>query len=318
MVNCKTETIMVLEHDHHRALDIADNLKSWGMTPLVCDSHFKALEKTEEQHFSVILACMEDTGIDGLEFCRILKNRQQLGRMGFTFIILMGENHHRIDICESREGVDDFIIHPFLDCELKWRIMSGLARQREYHESLTSSLFDPATLVLNEKGLKKVLYQEVNRLGRKQGFLSLAVLDFRERDMMELSLGTGLCRWAKEEVLKSMKDRLRNYDQLARTDLDRICIISGENSIEGITGLLNRISGFMTNLDFKAAVVNDFDLSLGGAYVSLQVKSTYDNMGVCAEHMYDWISEIIDFSGSSRGYTGHLDESGLHIQSVSS
>ena len=313
MASYTEENIMVLEPDRDRALEIAEDLNLWGLKPCIYASHFRALGRMEEKRFPLVLASMEYTGIDGLEFCRILRKRQQLGQLDFAYIILMGENQHRTRICASFDGADDFIIYPFLRCELKWRVLSGLSRYRHHEKLQTSSMYDPATLALNEKGLKKALYQEVNRMGRKKGFLSAAVLDFKNREWMEVSLGTGLCTQVKEEVFRFLKEKLRNYDQLVRTDQDRICIISGESDLNGITGLLKRLSAFIAEMEVSEPGIRDFDFSLSGSFLSLSVHSTYADITACAEHVHDWIKAQDSFSGAVTGYSGILDESGIHV-----
>ncbi len=312
MVSYTEENIMVLEPDQDRAREIAEDLNSWGVNPCIYASHFQALGKLEEKKFPLILVSMKDTGIDGLEFCRILRKRQQFGGVDFAYILLVGENRHRIRICESSDGADDFIIYPFLKCELKWRIFSGLYRYRQYEKLQSSSVYDPATMVFNEKGLKKALYQEVNRIGRKEGFLSAAVLDFSHRDWMEISLGAGLCTRVKEEVFKFLKEKLRNHDQLVRTDQDRICIISGENDLTGITGLIKRVAPLIAKMDVKQPGIKDFDLTLSGLFLTLSVQSSYADIYACAEHVHDWIKSQDSFSGGLTGYSGTLDESGIH------
>ncbi len=317
MVSFTEENIMVLEPDQDRAREIAEDLNSWGMNPCIYASHFQALGKLEEKKFPLILVSVKDTGIDGLEFCRILRKRQQLGGVDFAYILLVGENRHRTRICESSDGADDFIIYPFLKCELKWRIFSGLFRYRQHEKLQASSVYDPATMVFNEKGLKKALYQEVNRMGRKEGFLSAAVLDFRHRDLMEISLGAELCTRVKEEVFNFLKEKLRPCDQLVRTDQDRICIISGGSDLNGITGLLKRVASFIAKIDVQEPGIKDFDLTLSGIFLSLSVQSSYADIYACAEHVHDWIRSQDSFSGGLTGYSGTLDESGIHISSES-
>ena len=313
MASYTEENIMVMEPDLDRAREIADDLNSWGMNPYIYSSHFRALGTLGEKKFPLILVSMEKTGIDGLEFCRILRKRQQMGQLDFAYIILMGENRHRTRICDSFDGADDFIIYPFLKCELKWRVVSGLSSYWQHEKIQTSSMYDPATLALNEKGLKKALYQEVNRMGRKKGFLSAAVLDFKSRDWMEVSLGTGHCTRVKEEVFRFLKEKLRNYDQLVRTDQDQICIISGESDLDGISGLLKRVAAFTEKMDITEPGIKDFDLSLSGVFISLSVQSSYMNIIACAEHVHDWLKSQDSFSGGLTGYSGTLDENGIHI-----
>jgi len=316
LVSDTEEKIMVLEPDGDRAREISDDLNSWGLNPCIYASHFQALGKLEENRFPLIIVSMKDTGIDGLEFCRILRKRQQFGGVDFAYILLVGENRDRTRICESSDGADDFIVFPFLKCELKWRVFAGLFRYWQHEKIQSSSVYDPATMVFNEKGLKKALYQEVNRIGRRKGFLSAAVLDFSYRDWMEVSLGAGLCTRVKEEVFKLLKEKLRNHEQLVRTDHDRICIISGENDLNGFSGLLKRVAWTIAKMDLMESGIKDFDLGLSGSFLSLSVQSSYTDFYACAEHVREWIKSQDSFTGGLTGYSGTLDESGIHIDGL--
>ncbi len=315
MSSPEKQRILVVEPDPGIGEEVVTHLESWDMEPVWVQTHFRALSQLEENDFSLVVVSIEDTGIDGLEFCRILRQRQRQYRLDYVYLILLGRSWHRVSICESRVDADDFIIHPFLDCELKWRVATGLQRFLEHVKNQRIAQLDPRTGVLNEKGLSRVLYQEVNRIGRKQGRLSVAVLDFKNRDWMEVSLGETLTRWAKDEVLISIKDLLRNYDQVGRTKQDKICIVSGDNSLDGIKDMLRRVLSSLDSGELQDGVVNNVDIALGGNFLSLQVETSYGGSRACAEHLFSWVTSQDAVSDVISGQSGTLNEDGVHPES---
>ncbi len=305
--------ILVVEPDPDLSEETAADLRLWGIKPVLAESHFQAFSIQDEYRFPLLLVSMDQTGIDGLEFCRIYRKRQQESLVDYAYIILLGASWHRSSICESKSLADDFLIRPFMKCELKWRVMTGLEHMRIYKNNSSAGQFSFMQPVLNENGLQKVLYQEMNRIGRKSGYISLAVLDFQHRDMMEISLGRGLAMLVKKELLRSFRKNLRNYGQLGRTDKDRICIVSGDNDLQGITGLLYRLITMHQKLDLDQPGVSNFDLALGGSFVSLQVHPSNEGSMACAENVYKWLVSLDSFPFPVSGRSGFVDEKGIHL-----
>lgn len=302
--------VLVVEPDENHGDDTARTLRTMDLEPVVATSHFQALSMLEDDFFPLLIVSAEDTGLDGMEFCRIFRKRQFESGNDLSYIIITGDEWQRLSICESKIIADDFLIRPWLTCELKWRVKAGFhaisqmgyIRQMIYH--------DPESKALNRAGLKKSLREEINRLGRKQGWLSLAVLDFSQRDWMEISQGAESISKLKKTLLRFLDGSLRNYDLLGQLETERICIISGDCDYKCLTGLINRlqlaVKSFVVGSQFRGVKI-----SLCGLAGSFIIDSTFGDSEKCFEHLWNWITSIEQLPEGIESSAVCLDKDGI-------
>ncbi|MCA1743964.1 MAG: hypothetical protein ABR542_04740, partial [Desulfonatronovibrio sp.] len=169
---------------------------------------------------------------------------------------------------------------------------------------------DPESKALNRNGLKKHLREEINRLGRKNAWLSLVVLDFSQRDWMEVSQGAESISRLKKILLRFLGGSLRNYDLLGQLETERICIISGDCDYKCLTGLLNRlqlaVKSFVVGSQFRGA-----EISLCGLAGSFIIDSTFGDSEKCFEHLWNWIESIEQLPEGIESSSACLDKNGI-------
>ncbi|MFN2268803.1 MAG: two-component system response regulator, partial [Desulfonatronovibrio sp.] len=117
--------VLVVESDENPGDDTTRILRSMDLEPVLAASHFQALSMLEDEFFPLLIVSAEGSGLDGMEFCRIFRKRQFDSGDDLPYIIIAGDEWHRLSICESEVVADDFIIRPWLSCELKWRVKAG-------------------------------------------------------------------------------------------------------------------------------------------------------------------------------------------------
>ena len=265
--------ILIIEPDALAGEELAQDIEKRGYDSVLVDNHFKGLTKLEDDGFDLVLISMEDIGIDGLKFCNLCSKRQQEGRISDVYLILIGEEWDRVFICESETQANDFLIKPYLKCELQWRIESGV-RFLSLQKQLKSHLYiDPKTGLKNEEGLKTSLQAEVNRVGRKEGWLSVAILDFKDFEWLRINKGEVYAKFVRETVLRSIRETLRNYDQVGELSNERIVLFSGDCDFEAMKALLKRTNDLIQELQSKNFLLQKIDLSLEGIFLSVQVRS---------------------------------------------
>ena len=303
--------ILIIEPNQGLETEIIHTLRVMGTDLTLVHSHFKALTMLEDQSFSVVLVAAEDSGLDGLEFCRIYRKRQVKSGRNLPYLILLAQEWQRVSICESQADAHDFIIRPFLGCELEWRITAGLRVLREMNDLREMIYLDPETGVLNQEGLQRALREEINRLGRKKAWLSVAVLDFANRDWMEISQGKETLTLSKKRVLRFLKQTLRKYDQVAKFKKGKICIISGDCDHDCFNSLLKRIDGSLKKLEMPLPDVRQKGIDFSGIYQSMIIDSTTGGSEKCFEHLWNWINSIDRLPERVEARISLLDNKGL-------
>lgn len=304
------EKILIVEPDQGHAREIVDILKTTWTDLTVVHSHFKGLAMLEDDTFSMVLVSADDTGIDGLEFCRIYRKRQMESGKDQSYLIILGQTWHRVSICENQPESHDVLISPYLACELEWRIASGFQTLREMHLLREMIYLDPDTDSLNKLGIKRILREEVNRLGRQNAWLSVAVLDFERRDWMEVNQGRDTVQRAKKKMLRFLSQSLRNYDHVGQIGQERICIISGDCDHNCFMGLMNRIEGCLNNFDFSFPTEQP-GVNFSGIYQSVMIDSTNGGSEACFDHLWTWIQHIVQLPEKVETRISYLDRDGL-------
>lgn len=310
--------VLVIEPDESLAAEIDSELRSLGYSVRLVGNHFKGLTEMEDRIFDFVLASMEHTGIDGLEFCNICRQRADNGRITCPYLILVGEERHLVPICESGAQANDFLIRPYLACELKWRLESGSSRlkiQRRLQEMLD---IEPVTGLKNEQGIYTALREEVNRQGRKKARLGLAVITPDQFEFLEFIQGKFWADWAKQAILRYLGEVLRNYDHLGHLQSGNLCILSAENSFEGMQILISRLEEKIREMQENDPQFskNIIDIKFRGVFLSLRIETKPGGMRQAVEELWSWIkNQDTALPQELVGYRGKHTEEGLEIGS---
>ncbi|MFP4657849.1 MAG: hypothetical protein ACLFMP_04075 [Desulfonatronovibrionaceae bacterium] len=308
--------VLIIEPDAELAGEMEREVRSLGYSVSLAGNHFKGLTEMEDRNFDFVLVSMENTGIDGLEFCKICKQRSKNGRISCPYLVLIGENRHLVPICESDAPANDFLIRPYLSCELKWRLGSGrslLEIQGRLQEMLD---IDPLTGLKNEQGIYSALREEVNRQGRKDSLLGVAVIVPAQFELLELTQGRFWAGWAKQAILRYLGEVLRNYDHLGILPGGNLCILSAENSYEGMRVLLSRLEDEVRQMQGKDPEFsgNPVDIKFRGVFLSLRIETKPGGMKKAVDLLWSWIEkQNKELPRGLTGYRGKYTEAGLEI-----
>ena len=117
--------ILVVEDDLHLADGLRINLELEGYEPLCAGSAEEGLEIWRRGGIGLILLDVMLPGMDGVEFCRLV--RREGDRLPILFLTARGGGRDRIQGLD--EGGDDYITKPFELEELLARIKSIFRRQ---------------------------------------------------------------------------------------------------------------------------------------------------------------------------------------------
>ncbi|MFO7818148.1 MAG: diguanylate cyclase domain-containing protein [Thermodesulfobacteriota bacterium] len=308
--------ILIVEPDELLASEMSNEIQSFGYEVKSVANHFKGLTEMEDENFDFVLASMENTGIDGLEFCKICKQRASKGRIICPYIILIGEEWHLVSICESDTPADDYIIRPYLGCELKWRLKSGrsfLDIQGKLRKMLD---IEPLTGLKNQRGIQTALREEINRQGRKNALLGVAVLALDKFEILELTKGKFWSEWAQQAIQRYLVQILRNYDHMGKLNSGNLCILSAENSLEGMEALIHRLEDKAQEMQKEDAYFSQeiIDIKFRGVFLSLRIETRPGGMKNAVDRLWTWIEKNDSRLPSElTGYRARYSDAGLDI-----
>jgi two-component system, cell cycle response regulator len=185
-------------------------------------------------------------GLTGPEVCRRIR---EAASDKPPYVILLTVRGEKADIVEGLEaGADDYLSKPFDPAELRARIEVGRrmvelqARLIEARDALSHlATHDPLTAILNRRAFADALHREMDREGRQDEGMALAVLDIDDFKGINDRFG----HQAGDEVLCGIVGRLshnlRSYDVLGRLGGDEFVVLANDVGQDEAIALFERV-----------------------------------------------------------------------------
>jgi two-component system phosphate regulon response regulator PhoB len=122
--------ILVVEDEPDIVEVVGYNLRQAGYEVLVAEDGETGLKTAEQSRPDLIVLDLMLPGIDGLEVCRLLKQRERTRDIPVVMLTARAEEVDRIVGLEL--GADDYVIKPFAPRELVLRIRAVLRRPERH------------------------------------------------------------------------------------------------------------------------------------------------------------------------------------------
>lgn len=168
-------SVLVVDDSAAQRMALRLQLSRWGYAVTEAGSGIEALGLCQTQHFEIILSDWVMPQMDGLEFCRKLRD---LGQKTYSYFVLLTSKSEKAEVASGLEsGADDFLTKPVNGHELRARLRAGeriLQMQEQLHIKN-----DLVTTTLNQ--LQKV-YDSLDRDLIEARKLQLALVRERQRD----------------------------------------------------------------------------------------------------------------------------------------
>jgi diguanylate cyclase (GGDEF)-like protein len=219
---------------------LQDTLSSWGYSVEVVNDGIQALEKLQEENgpkLAIIDWVMP--GADGLEVCA--KVRSTINK-SYIYLILLTANSSKEDVVKGLEaGADDYIVKPFNEMELKFRLKTGERVINLENRIMQLALTDSLTGILNRRAFMGRLESEAERCNRLGKPLSLIMVDLDDFKKVNDNYG----HLVGDEVLKSVaacfSSFLRKYDFIGRYGGEEFIICLPEIKAEKAESIAERL-----------------------------------------------------------------------------
>ncbi len=257
--------ILIAEDDPASSVILKRLLFTWGfdiVTAFDGRDAWRLLQEDDSPQIAILDWMMP--GIDGLELCRRLRDKEKAGDR-YTYVIMLTAKGDRDDIVAGIDaGADEYIIKPFDKRELRARLRTGqriielqVALRAANRKLRLMSRFDPLTGALSRSAILDDLDLAVYRSRREKKPLSIALIDID--NLRELNEHSG--RAAGDRVLQDSVRRisacLRRTDSFGRYGTDEfLVVLPGVDLDTGMTVCLR----IRDAIGEKEIVVNDHSL----------------------------------------------------------
>ncbi len=165
------EKILVVDDDQYIRIILQKKFSSQGYTVLVANDGEEGLQAAKTETPDLIISDWMMPKMDGLEFCRLVKQDEKLR---FTYFIILTARDTQDDKIEGIEtGADDFVTKPFNDRELLSRVRAGLrinALQKEnsdlqHQKAITELAMTLGHEINNPLGIMMLVLQVLQKRG---------------------------------------------------------------------------------------------------------------------------------------------------------
>jgi diguanylate cyclase (GGDEF)-like protein len=245
---------------------LAYSLQRWGYQVQIAHDGQEAWRQLQGPDAPrLALLDWEMPGLDGVEVCRLVREREQDDGTAYTYVLLLTGRREKGDLVAGMDaGADDYVAKPFDEHELRVRLRAGrrivdlqgeLHRLKEgfRHQSRT----DPLTGCLNRRGVMERLAAEMSRARRDGSPVGVAMLDLdhfkRINDVHGHAAGDAvLC-----ELVRRVQQRMRGSDVLGRVGGEEFLMVCPGAGLDG--------SGALVAADALRVLVGGRPFSIGAS-----------------------------------------------------
>ncbi len=262
----KTKKILLILPDLEN--ELPQKIKEWGFDTVVTNSHLHGLKLLDEERPNMIISFLKESDIDGIEFSKIVRFREKNGILEYKYIILILSEEEISTLLSNFYEIDDIIVYPILEQELKWRIINGFKRMENIKQI---DKIDNALNILNQNGIKEFLKKEMNRAIRNNKEVSILILKFLNLEKIESEYSEYWIKWLENVFINQLKPKIRNFEEIGKLENGVYCIIS-LTSIDELKELANRLKiehnnfleehKFLKNLPSFYLEINGINFSL--------------------------------------------------------
>lgn len=300
---------LVVEPDEDFAREMVIVLERLDVQVEHVRGHLKAVALSEDNEYDCLLVASRGIDISGLELCALVRAREARRSLNPAYMILVGPEEDLVSIFTSSEDIDDYMLGAWMDLELEWKIKRALRAMALCREFGASRLMDTDTGLLTPEGLRTFLHEEVNRIGRREGWLSLSILSVPGLGGLRVSYGEAWLEWFTSGIWSSIRRQLRNYDRLASMDNGFLCLISPDLNEEGTRFLLARLASVISEYQFQENTEPSTHVCLAARYLCVRVRGDFRQFGRTGDALWGWLREKMTepMSEGVMGYTGTVD-----------
>jgi two-component system alkaline phosphatase synthesis response regulator PhoP len=191
--------ILIIEDDEHIIELLRFNVENNGYSVLTATDGHDGLEKAINELPDLILLDLMLPGIDGIDICNKLKNKERTKNI--PIMMLTAKGHETDKILGLELGADDYITKPFSVRELMTRIK--VVMRRYNHETSKDNL---ARIIIDDLEID----HDQHEVKRKGQLIKLTLKEYQLLEYLAENRGKVLSR-------NALLDRVWGYDYFGET-----------------------------------------------------------------------------------------------------
>ncbi|MBW1736322.1 MAG: diguanylate cyclase [Deltaproteobacteria bacterium] len=190
-------------------------LRKWGYDIVITSNGREAWEVLQEPEApNLVISDWMMPDMDGLELCRRIR---EMERAEYIYFIILTSKGKKEDVITGLEaGADDYLIKPFNQDELKYRVKIGERIIELERRILRLASTDSLTEVLNRRAFMERMEQEINRSFRENSPLSLILADIDHFKSVNDRHGHQVGDLVLQRFVSKLTESSRPYDFVGR------------------------------------------------------------------------------------------------------
>ncbi len=222
--------ILLTEPDTERAERLTQMLQAMQYTVERAENGLAALQRLQDASTPEMALLSTDSPLlGGAEVALEVRRRARRHQL---WLMLMSEKPSAEQVAMAHDaGIDEFLVQPVSEAELRMRIRTGervLAVYRELADAAAAREFhsthDPLTGAWRREAMLDLLFQETDRVQRLRTPLSLLLLDVDRFSALNLRHGCVLGDKVLPLLISRVRNQLRSYDMVGRVDEDEFLL----------------------------------------------------------------------------------------------
>jgi len=201
-----------------------------GYNTAVCSDGENAIEFLKTNSPDLILLDIVMPGIDGYEFCKVIKNNPKIKHTPIIFLSAMNDENSLIEGFKS--GAVDFITKPFRHQELLARTKTHIELKRTKEKLLQMAITDELTGLVNRRYFMGRLLNEYERIKRYESIFTVMMIDLDFFKKINDTYGHQAGDTVLRKVSDTMKVSLRLSDIIGRIGGEEFAVILSETDIK--------------------------------------------------------------------------------------
>lgn len=235
--------ILVVDDEEVMRSLLCDVLGEVGYKVVAVSSGEEAIEKIQQDQFSIAITDLKMPGMDGIEMLKKVK------AINSDLCVIMITAYPSVEsvIEVMREGAYDYIVKPFNVEEIKLVIRRAEERQYLLHEAGQKefyrelSILDGLTGVYNHRHFQEVLPREIERAKRYKSSISILMIDLDDFKKYNDTYG----HLSGDKLLRAFAEffvgAVRAADMVFRYGGEEFVIIYPETPKQGGVGVAKRL-----------------------------------------------------------------------------